>query len=143
MAEFIIRSFAVSDSDAVARLWHDCGLVRPWNDPQLDIERKLAVGADLFLVAERAGVITGSVMGGYDGHRGWMNYLAVAPTEQGNGLGAALIEFLESKLISQGCPKLNLQVRTGNESVIGFYKSCGYSVDNVISLGKRLIADDA
>ncbi|OED38446.1 GNAT family acetyltransferase [Chromatiales bacterium (ex Bugula neritina AB1)] len=143
MDRFVVRSFTTADTKRVILLWSECGLIRPWNDPELDIQRKLADGSDLFLVGELDGEIVSSVMGGYDGHRGWMNYLSVAPAVQGRGCGTALIEVLEEKLISLGCPKLNLQVRTENKAVIQFYQSQGYVVDDAISLGKRLIADDA
>lgn len=137
----IIRSFESSDTQSVIGLWKKCGLVRPWNDPQLDILRKQSVGADLFLVVLHADRLVGSVMGGYDGHRGWMNYLAVDPDCQGDGYARQLITHLECRLKAIGCPKLNLQVRNDNNSVIGFYQHLGYSIDEVTSLGKRLIAD--
>ncbi len=136
-----IRVFEGSDTEAVIELWNKSGLLRPWNDPQLDILRKQSVGADLFLVCEQGGRIIGTVMGGYDGHRGWMNYLAVDPEHRQGGCGRAIISSLERRLIAVGCPKINLQVRTDNTSVIEFYKRVGYTVDEVSSMGKRLIAD--
>lgn len=136
-----IRIFHTDDTADVIALWEACELTRAWNNPSLDIERKLAVGSDLFLVAEDKGKIVGSVMGGYDGHRGWINYLAVDPTIRKQGLGKKLMLDVESRLLSKGCPKINLQVRNGNDDVIAFYEAIGFTDDNCTSFGKRLIPD--
>ncbi len=136
-----IRSFDEADTEAVVLLWQDCGLTRAWNDPLKDIARKLEVQRDLFLVGELEGRVIATVMGGYDGHRGWVNYLAVDPTERGAGLGRAMMAELERRLEVRGCPKLNLQVRSDNEAAVGFYRALGYDIDPVVGLGKRLIAD--
>ena len=138
----IIRPFEEKDTHSVVQLWQDCGLTVPWNDPVEDIQRKLAVGAELFLVAELNGKVIASVMGGYEGHRGWANYLAVDPNQQKQGHGVELMTHLEQLLLEKGCPKINLQVRSSNQTVIEFYQSLGYGVDEVTSMGKRLIADD-
>ncbi|MCS6577881.1 GNAT family acetyltransferase [Curtobacterium poinsettiae] len=145
--EYRIRPFSTEDTDAVVALWESCGLVRPWNDPRRDIARKLTVQPELFLVAEPepeprtvAGVVAAG-MAGFDGHRGWVNYLAVRPDLQGSGLGRTLMAEIERLLTDLGCPKLNLQVRAGNEQVLGFYASLGYTDDRTVSLGKRLIPD--
>ncbi len=136
-----IRTFQPSDTKSVIALWQDCGLVKPWNDPHKDIERKLTVGAEYFLVGEKDGKIVASAMGGYEGHRGWVNYLAVHPSEQGNGYGRLLMQHLEEQLIAAGCPKINLQIRDTNLDVIKFYEAIGYKQDKVVSFGKRLIPD--
>jgi ribosomal protein S18 acetylase RimI-like enzyme len=136
-----IRPFVPSDEGAVVELWRRCDLVRPWNNPHRDVARKLAVRPDLFLVGILGGEIAASVMAGYEGHRGWLNYLAVDPRYQRRGLGRALVEHAESLLRKAGCPKINLQVRTSNPSVVEFYRRLGYAVDDVISLGKRLEVD--
>ncbi|MBX2836283.1 MAG: GNAT family acetyltransferase [Gammaproteobacteria bacterium] len=137
-----IRSFQVDDTDAVIDLWERCDLVVPWNDPHKDIERKLKVGAELFLVGELDGAIVASAMGGYEGHRGWVNYLAVSPNHRQKGFGQDIMATLEQLLLNLGCPKINLQIRSTNANVIAFYNSIGYQDDNVLSLGKRLIPDD-
>jgi ribosomal protein S18 acetylase RimI-like enzyme len=137
----MIRPFTLSDQAAVIALWDACGLTRPWNDPLKDIARKLQVRPDWFLVGEAAGTIVASVMVGYDGHRGWLNYLSVSPTVQRQGWGRKLVEHAERLLAAEGCPKLNLQVRGTNTSALEFYHRLGYGVDDVVSLGKRLIAD--
>lgn len=139
----LIRPFAPQDEEQVIALWQRCELTRPWNDPRKDIQRKLTTQPELFLVLELEGGVVGTAMGGYDGHRGWVNYLAVAPELRGKGLGRKLMATLESLLTARGCPKLNLQVRAGNEAAIGFYARLGYKQDEVVSLGKRLIEDAA
>lgn len=137
----LIRPFDRADTDAVIALWHDCGLTRPWNDPRKDIERKLTQQPELFLVGEVDGTVVASAMFGFDGTRGWVHYLAVHPSTQGHGAGRQLMAEGERMLAARGCPKLNLQVRTDNDDVLGFYASIGYLRDDVVSLGKRLIAD--
>ena len=122
-------------------LWRACGLVRPWNDPRKDIRRKLGVNPEWFLIGESAGRIVGTVMAGYEGHRGWINYLAVEPGRQRAGLGRALMAEAERLLCAAGCPKINLQVRSTNAAVIAFYRRLGYAEDAVVSLGKRLESD--
>jgi ribosomal protein S18 acetylase RimI-like enzyme len=136
-----IRPFERGDEAAVVTLWEACGLTRSWNDPHKDIARKLAVQPELFLVGVTDGALMASVMAGYDGHRGWMNYLAVAPRFRGRGFGRALVEHVERALLERGCPKLNLQVRASNPEAIAFYRRLGYTQDESISLGKRLIVD--
>lgn len=136
-----IRSFRIMDEAAVIALWRSCELVKPWNDPHKDILRKLTTQADLFLVGEIEDRIVATVMAGFDGHRGWVNYLAVSPQHRKAGLGRTLMQHVEAALEARGCPKLNLQVRTTNHAVLEFYKRIGYEQDDVVSLGKRLIAD--
>jgi ribosomal protein S18 acetylase RimI-like enzyme len=136
-----IRPFREADEAQVVALWQACGLTRPWNDPHLDIARKLAVQRELFLVGEEGGRVVASVMAGYEGHRGWVNYLAVDPGRRRTGLGAQLMRRVEELLLSRGCPKINLQVRAGNAEVLAFYRALGYARDEAIALGKRLIPD--
>lgn len=138
----LIRVFDIADEEAVIALWNQCDLVRPWNDPHLDIQRKLGIQPEMFLVAELDSKIIGTVMCGFEGHRGWVNYLAVSPAQQNKGVGRRLMQSAESALKAMGCPKLNIQVRETNVGVLAFYKRLGYTVDPVISLGKRLISDD-
>jgi ribosomal protein S18 acetylase RimI-like enzyme len=136
-----VRPFRVEDEAAVVLLWRQCDLVRPWNDPRKDIWRKLQVRPDLFLVGALGGQIVATVMAGYEGHRGWLNYVAVAPEHQRLGLGRAIITAAERLLQQAGCPKINLQVRTVNDRAIEFYRRLGYAIDEVVSMGKRLEHD--
>jgi ribosomal protein S18 acetylase RimI-like enzyme len=136
-----IRPFEPDDEAAVIALWERCGLTRPWNDPRKDIRRKLAVRPDLFLVGLIDGAVVATAMAGYEGHRGWVNYLGVAPEHRRRGLGRAIMAEAERRLREAGCPKINLQVRTGNAAVIAFYHSLGFVLDEVVSLGKRLEPD--
>ena len=135
-----LRPFTDADTDAVVALWERCGLTRPWNDPRRDIARKGTVQPELFLVVDDGGIV-GSAMFGYDGHRGWVNYLAVDPAYRGRGLGRALMAEGERLLTALGCPKLSLQVRLGNDAALAFYAALGYTDDQVVSYGKRLIPD--
>ncbi|KAB7895788.1 GNAT family acetyltransferase [Rouxiella sp. S1S-2] len=136
-----IRVFKQEDYEEVLTLWERCDLLRPWNDPELDIERKLNHDPELFLVAEVSGEVVGSVMGGYDGHRGSAYYLGVHPEYRGRGIANALMNRLEKKLIARGCPKIQLMVRAENDAVISMYEKLDYEVIESISLGKRLIVD--
>ena len=133
-----IRPFRMEDQQAVIRLWDQCGLVVPQNDPAADIACKLKMQPELFLVGLLDRDVVATVMAGYEGHRGWINYLAVAPRLRRRGIGRRMMEAVEDKLRSTGCPKINLQVREFNNEVIDFYRRLGYSVDAVVSLGKRL-----
>jgi len=141
MSEFIIRQYDVADRDDVIELWRQCGLVVPQNDPRRDIERKLRVNPEWFLVGQLEGHIIATCMAGYEGHRGWINYLAVAPRYRRRGFAAKLMREAERILRKAGCPKINLQIRTSNSDVIEFYKAIGYSIDDVVSMGKRLEQD--
>lgn len=136
-----IRPFKSGDTEAVVALWKACGLTRPQNDPHKDIARKLKVNPEWFLVAERDGEIVGTVMAGYEGHRGWINYLGVAPVLQRGGLGRRLMDEAEARLRAAGCPKINLQVRPDNRAAIAFYERIGFAVEGAVSLGKRLEKD--
>ena len=136
-----IRPYQDTDRLAVIALWEGTGLAVPQNDPGKDIDRKMEVDPDLFLVGENDGKVVATVMAGYEGHRGWINYLAVSPIHQRNGYGRLLMEAAESLLGKKGCPKINLQVRNTNAEVIKFYSAIGYGDDQVIGMGKRLVHD--
>jgi len=137
-----IRVFQPDDQLAVIALWQRCDLLRPWNDPVKDMARKMTDSPEWFLLGELQGQVVACVMAGYDGHRGWLNYLAVDPEYQRQGLARQLVQHAEALLLQAGCPKINLQVRSSNQGVIAFYQQLGYGVDEVVSLGKRLIRDD-
>jgi ribosomal protein S18 acetylase RimI-like enzyme len=138
-----IRPFKSTDTKVVVQLWKDCGLVAHDNDPLKDIQRKKREHPELFLVALEGIKIVGALMGGYDGHRGAINYFAVAPDCQRKGIGRLLMAAVEKKLARLGCPKINLYIRIGNESVVAFYEKHGYSQNTGgISFGKRLVDDN-
>ncbi|AMM19097.1 acetyltransferase GCN5 [Frondihabitans sp. PAMC 28766] len=132
-----------AETEQVVALWEACGLTRPWNDPRKDIARKLRVQPELFLVGVDAAQdrIVATAMAGYDGHRGWVYYVAVDPALQGGGHGAAMMAEAERLLLELGCPKVNVQIRSGNDRVIGFYERLDYAPDGALGFGKRLIAD--
>ncbi len=136
-----IRPYQAADEAGVLALWQECGLTRPWNNPYKDIQRKLRVNPEWFLIGEHDGQVVASAMFGYEGHRGWVNYLAVAPQHRKRGWARALMAHGESLLLAVGCAKINLQVRQGNDDALAFYQALGYGVDASISLGKRLIPD--
>jgi ribosomal protein S18 acetylase RimI-like enzyme len=136
-----VRPFERADEPAVVALWEECGLTRPWNDPHKDVARKLAVQPELFLVGVLDEGVIATVMAGYEGHRGWVNYLAVAPAFRGRGFARELMQHVEQLLLRRGCPKVSLLVRTSNPEAVAFYRHLGYVPDEAVSLGKRLIVD--
>jgi ribosomal protein S18 acetylase RimI-like enzyme len=136
-----IRAFTLRDTESVIALWQATGLTRSWNNPHLDIQRKLTVQPELFLVAVDGEEIVGTVMAGYDGHRGWLYYLASDPLRRGKGIGRDLVAAAEELLLELGCPKVQLMVRPDNADVLGFYDSLGYERFDTTTTGKRLVAD--
>ena len=142
MSNITIRPYSEGDLNSIVSLWEICELSRPWNDPVKDIERKLSVQRELFLILEKNGEILGSVMGGYDGHRGSVNYLGIHPDHKNEGLGKLLMNRIEEELIKMGCPKINLMVRNSNLDVHEFYRVIGYEEQEVVVFGKRLIPDN-
>jgi ribosomal protein S18 acetylase RimI-like enzyme len=136
-----IRAYRPADEAAVVELWGRCGLLRPQNDPRKDIQRKLKVSPELFLIGALGSDVIATAMAGYEGHRGWISYLGVDPTLQKHGYGRQIMSRAEELLRERGCPKINLQVRSSNREVIAFYHRLGFSFDEVLSMGKRLISD--
>lgn len=148
-----IRAFAEADRRGLVDLWRRCELTRPWNDPDRDIDRKVAHSGGLFVAldaptqattdttVDTTTQVVGSVMAGYDGHRGWVNYLAVDPAWRGSGLGRRLMVVAEEYLRAVGAPKINLQIRTENVGAMAFYHAIGFDTDTVVSMGKRLVDD--
>ena len=140
-SNFAIRQFVPNDTNRVIFIWEQCDLVRNWNNPNFDIQRKLNFQKELFFVGLLNDEIIATAMFGYDGHRGWLNYFAVLPDFQKRGFGKQLMTFGEMVLIEKGCPKLNLQIRNDNTKAINFYQNVGYKEDAAVSFGKRLIED--
>ena len=134
-----IRPYEECDEEAVTDLWTEVlADTAPHNDPVTVIRQKLALERDLFFVAVMDGTVVGTIMGGYDGHRGWVYALAVCPSHQRRGIGTALLRHLETVLARRGCLKVNLQVRASNAGVVAFYERLGYAIEERVSMGKRL-----
>jgi ribosomal protein S18 acetylase RimI-like enzyme len=140
--DLTIRPYQPGDEQAVIDLWFRCGLVVSWNNPRQDIERKLKVNPEIFLVGETGGRLVATCMAGYEGHRGWINYLATDPEYRRRGIAARMMAAAEEKLLAMGCPKINLQVRAGNDTAVAFYESIGYKLDDIKNMGKRLKEDE-
>jgi RimJ/RimL family protein N-acetyltransferase len=142
--ELQIRAYAQEDEAHVVRLWETVFPDNPtWNVPAEDVRRKLEVQRSLFLVGELDGVIVGTVMAGFDGHRGWIHRMAVLPGCRRRGFARALMVEAERRLATLGCTKVNLQVRSTNTGVVAFYQKIGYGVEDRVSMGKLLVEDDA
>lgn len=137
----LIRRYRDADAAAVVTLWAEVlPDSAPHNDPAAALRKKLEVDRELLFVAEAQGRIVGTVMGGYDGHRGWIYSLAVARDYRGRGIGSALVRQVEAALAALGCLKVNLQVHASNAEVVRFYERLGYQVEERVSMGKRLYA---
>ncbi|SAK82186.1 GNAT family acetyltransferase [Caballeronia ptereochthonis] len=139
----IIRTFDAGDHDAVIALWRDvfpeyADASRPQRDPALSIANKMKTQPELFFIGTLGDEVIGTVMCGYDGHRGWVYSLAVTPSLRGRGYGSALMRHAEAALTRLGCPKVNLQILAVKTELRGFYEKLGYRMDEVVSLGKRL-----
>ena len=142
MSKATFRKFKKSDTEEVIKLWKKCKLIVPWNDPFKDINRKLSIKDNLFIIGEMNKHIIASAMAGYDGHRGYIYYLAVLPEYQKKGIGSSLLSIVEKKLLHLGCPKINLFVRNTNIRVKTFYRINNYEFQDSQIYGKRLIEDD-
>ena len=140
-SSLLIRPFKEGDEEALVSLWNMCKLTVPWNNPYKDTARKLKVQAELFLVGYLEDKLIASVMAGYDGHRGWINYFAVHPDFQARGYGKQLMDKVETELRELGCPKINLQIREGNDKVFTYYQKLGFVEEKRINMGKRLEDD--
>jgi ribosomal protein S18 acetylase RimI-like enzyme len=141
MEKLVIRPYRNEDEQEVIDLWFACRLVVPANNPERDIERKLRFNPELFLVGDLDQQIVATCMAGYEGHRGWINYLAVSPDHRRQGFATMMMKAAGKRLKSVGCPKINIQIRATNKTVIAFYESVGFTNDDVLSMGKRLEPD--
>jgi len=134
-----IRNFIQSDKDSVVSLWKEIFSSRYLhNDPELAIETKIKHSKDLFFVAYENNLIVGTVMVGFDGHRGWIYSLAVKPDFRKKGIGTQLMKEAINKLKSLGCLKVNLQIEEDNSGVVDFYEKIGFSIEDRISMGMKL-----
>jgi ribosomal protein S18 acetylase RimI-like enzyme len=138
--DITIRPYIESDETGVVGLWREAFPDTPaHNVPEEDIRRKLAIQRELFYVVLDGDRLVGSAMAGFDGHRGWVYYVAVAISHRRNGIGEALMSEVEQGLKQVGCSKLNLQVRADNHEVVAFYKKLGYEIEERVSMGKKLV----
>jgi ribosomal protein S18 acetylase RimI-like enzyme len=142
MSKYNISVFKDKYRSQVIDLWEQCNLIKYWNDPNKDINRKLKVNDSLFLIVEFNKIIIGSAMAGYDGHRGSVYYLSISPKYQNKGVGKILMKEIEKRLIAVGCPKINIFIRNSNIKVKEFYQSIDYEEQNSLIYGKRLIPDN-
>ena len=140
-SSLLIRQFKEGDKEALVSLWNMCKLTVPWNNPYKDIARKLKAQAELFLVGYLEDKLIASVMAGYDGHRGWINYFAVHPDFQARGYGKQLMDNVENGLRELGCPKINLQIREGNDKVFSYYQKLGFVEEKRFNMGNRIEND--
>ena len=138
---FEIIEFEEKYRSEVIALWETCDLTRPWNDPDKDIDRVLGSSTGKLFLLIKQGQVSGTIMVGYDGHRGSVYYVSVHPDLQRGNLGSMLMKHAEEYLLTLRCPKLNLNVRTTNLPVIAFYDRLGYEKDEVVTMSKRLIID--
>lgn len=137
-----ILPFDAGHFGGVELLWRDAFPDDPpWNAAAVAIPAKLAVQPDTLLVALDGDQVIGSIMAGYDGHRGWLYALAVLTSHRGRGFGRALVREAESRLLLIGCGKVNLQVRASNPGVVAFYERLGYAVEERVSMGRLLATD--
>ena len=138
-----VRSYDPGDREAVIGLWDEVFADDPpWNQPELVIDSKIKVQADLFFVCEIDGSIVGTVLAGFDGHRGWVHKVATDPRYRRKGIARLLMEAAERGLASKGCKKLNLQVRDGNDGAVAFYKGLGFAEERRVSMSKHLSDSD-
>jgi ribosomal protein S18 acetylase RimI-like enzyme len=140
--EFLVQIIQYQDANhrgQVIQLWDMIFAYQaPHNDPALTIDKKLLKKDELFFVAEADGVVFGTAMAGYDGHRGWLYVIAVHPDSRSMGIGSALVKHAEQALAEKGCCKVNLQILSSNQTTSGFYEKLGYQVEPRISMGKLL-----
>ncbi len=136
--DLFVRFYQPADEGAVVALWRRCDLTTSSNDPQRDIALKLQAQPELFFVGVIDDRVVATVMAGYDGHRGWINYLGVDPDAQRRGVGRRMMEHAEAALCERGCPKINLQVRASSYAVVRFYERLGFTVEARVSMGKRI-----
>ena len=123
----------------VVALWETVfGYEAAHNNPSLVIDKKIEVDDQLFFVAVADSAVVGTIMAGYDGHRGWIYSVAVSPARRRQRIGSSLVSHAERALTNNGCMKINLQIVEGNESVSAFYSSLGYSIEKRVSMGKRI-----
>lgn len=136
-----IRRYRDDDLGAVDALWRACNLVVPYNHPADDIAACLAAPDCTLFVAEDAGTPVATAMAGYDGHRGWLYYVAVDPARRGEGIGRRIVAHAEAWLAELGVRKVNLIIRDENRDVQAFYRRLGYAAEPRVVMARWLVDD--
>jgi len=137
-----VSAATIGDTEAVIALWQNCELTRPWNNPEADFAKAIENPTSDILLLTECETLIATIMVGYDGHRGWVYYLAVHPDHRRKGLGKRMMEAAEAWLRERGAPKIQLMVRSANADVIAFYEALGLERQDVVTLGRRLDEDD-
>lgn len=132
-----IRKFHKDDTEQIIKIWGECGLLHPPNDPYLEIRTKANFQPDLFFVGEIDGRVMATIMVGFEGRRGWLNLLGVLPEYQGQGYGSELVRHAVEVLRKIGAPKVNLLVRPSNSKVQAFYEKLGFEFEDAILMSHR------
>lgn len=135
----IIREFQDNDYPEVLSLWNSCQIVVRKSDEFQELKKILVLNPDIFLVVVESQKIIGSVIGTWDGRRGWINHLAVSAEKRNLGIGTALLKEVENRLASKGCTKINLTILPNNQEVITFYKAEGYLEEQVVFMSKKIV----
>ena len=130
MTDFEINPFHPTDITDIINLWERCDLLRPWNNPKVDIETAQKTDACRIIVGKKDNSLIASVLVGFDGHRGWIYYQAVHPKHQGLGYGKILLQAAEDFLKSYDCQKVELMIRPENHTIRKFYEKLGYEVED-------------
>jgi len=137
--QFEIASYQDRYFEDVKTLWREAPLdQRDWRAPEFAIPAKTAIQPELFLVALSGDRVIGTTMAGYDGHRGWLYAVAVLESWRREGVGSALLREAERRMLTLGCPKINLQVVSGNASACAFYEKLGYVIEERVSMSKPI-----
>jgi ribosomal protein S18 acetylase RimI-like enzyme len=134
-----IRDYKTNDYTRVLALWQNSGLIMSRSDSKESLQKQLKRDPDLFIVAEEDGRILGVVLGRWEGRRGWINRLAVAPEQRSKNLGSQMVKEVENRLKAKGCEKVNLLIDAGNAGVQDFYRKLGYNNDDLIFMEKWLV----
>ena len=133
-----LREFRESDYEAVVAVWRACGLTVKPSDTLPELRKLVDRNPGLFLVAEEAGEVAGTVIGAWDGRRAWIYHLAVRPAAQGRGVARVLMAEVERRLRAVGATKVNLLVERANAGVADFYRKLGYAPDDLLFMTKRV-----
>lgn len=131
-----IRTYKTSDKNSVISLWKKVfNPQKPHNDPKTAIDMKTKHNDGLFFIAKENNQVIGTIIAGFDGHRGWLYSLALHPQHRRKGIGSKLVKKAIGELKKLGCLKVNLQINSDNDEVVEFYKKNGFLIEDRISMG--------